>query len=93
MDASRFWTSAYETGLEPVMKCNLLPGESFEQVERWLIQSVSGRPKAAILTHLAERLPERFAAALLQHAGIDPATVGGHLAPRQEDRSSTRSPL
>jgi predicted Rossmann fold flavoprotein len=86
MDASRFWTTAHESGLEPVMKCNLLPGESFEQVERWLIRSSADRPKASILTHFAGRLPERVAAALLQHAGINPATIAGQL-PRESRRT------
>jgi predicted Rossmann fold flavoprotein len=86
MDASRFWAAANESGLEPVMKCNLLPGESFEQVERWLIHSINDRPKASILTHFAGRLPERVAAALLQHAGIDPTTMAGQL-PREARRT------
>jgi len=86
MDASRHWITAHETHLEPVMKCNLLPGVSFEQAERWLIQSAAARPKASILTHVAARIPERVAAAVLQHLGIDAATVAGHL-PREARRT------
>jgi hypothetical protein len=86
MDASRHWTIAHESGLEVTMKCNLLPGESFESVENWLIQLVNARPKASILTHLAGRFPERVAAALLQHVGTDAATVSGHL-PRESRRT------
>src|SRR4051794_5559292 len=33
MDASRHWTAASETGAAPTLQCNLLPGESFQQVE------------------------------------------------------------
>jgi predicted Rossmann fold flavoprotein len=80
MDASRHWTMAQETGLAPSMQCNLLPGESFESVEQWLLRSITARPRASILNHLATRLPERVAGALLRHAGIDPPTVGGQLA-------------
>ena len=47
MDASRHWTIANETaeaaGAAPILQCNLLPGESFQQVEQWLIQSASTR--------------------------------------------------
>jgi predicted Rossmann fold flavoprotein len=86
MDASRHWTIANETGLSPVMKCNLLPGESFEQVENWLIQSIAGRPKASMLTHVAGRFPERVSAAILQHVKIDATTVAGHL-PREARRT------
>jgi len=80
MDASRHWTMAQETGLSPSMQCNLLPGENFERVEQWLLRSIAARPRASILNHLATRLPERVAGALLGHAGIDPAIVGGQLS-------------
>ena len=79
MDASRHWTTAHETGAAPTLQCNLLPGESFQQVEQWLIASTANRPKASMLTHLAQRFTERTAAVLLRHANIDPATVASHL--------------
>lgn len=83
MDASRHWTMANETakesGAAPTMQCNLLPGESFQQVEQWLVQSTASRPKASMLTHLSQRITERAAAALLRHARIDPGTVAGQL--------------
>ena len=83
MDASRHWTiaheSATESGAEPTLQCNLLPGESFEQAEQWLIQSTTKRPKASMLTHLSQRLTERTAAALLRHAGVDPTMVASQL--------------
>jgi hypothetical protein len=79
MDASRHWTVAHETGAAPTLQCNLMPGESFQQVEQWLIQSTAKRPKASLLTHLSQRFTERAAAALLRHAGIDPATVASQL--------------
>jgi predicted Rossmann fold flavoprotein len=80
MDASRHWTIARERGEDPAMKCNLLPGESFESAERWLIDAAAARPKASMLTHVTSRFPERVAAALLRHVGIDPATVAAQLA-------------
>jgi predicted Rossmann fold flavoprotein len=79
MDASRFWTVAQESGGAPTLHCNLLPGESFEQVEQWLIESAANRPKASMLTHLSQRLTERTAAALLRHAGVDATTVASQL--------------
>jgi predicted Rossmann fold flavoprotein len=80
MDASRHWTITYETGQRPAMRCNLLPGESFETADRWLIDSASSRPRALMLTHLTSRMPERVAAALLRHARVDPAMVAGQLS-------------
>jgi predicted Rossmann fold flavoprotein len=83
MDASRHWTMAHEnaeaTGAAPTLQCNLLPGESFEQVEQWLIDSATKRPKASMLTHLSQRFTERTSAALLRHAGIDSAMVASQL--------------
>ena len=79
MDASRHWTVAHETGAAPTLQCNLLPGESFQQVEQWLIQSTANRPKASMLTHLSQRFTERTAAVLLRHTGIDPATTASRL--------------
>ena len=79
MDASRHWTVAFDTGVVPTLRCNLLPGQSFQQVEQWLIQSMTNRPKASMLTHLSQRFTERMAAVLLRHAGIDPATVASQL--------------
>jgi predicted Rossmann fold flavoprotein len=80
MDASRHWTVAHESGAAPTLRCNLMPGEGFEQVERWLMQSMAGRPKASVLTHLSQRLAEGTAAVLLRHAGIDSATVASQLS-------------
>ena len=80
MDASRHWTIARETGLEPTVRCNLLPGETFERIEQWLIASSAARPRASVLSHLAERLPERVAAVLIRHVGVDPATAAGQLS-------------
>jgi hypothetical protein len=80
MDASRHWTIHHETGGKPDMQCNLLPGETFESVERLLIQSATARPKAAMLTLIADRIPERVAEAILRHAGIDPKLTAAQLS-------------
>ena len=80
MDASRHWTMTQEKGEQPRVQCNLLPGENFESTEQWLIQSAASRPRASMLNHLAGRLPERVAAALLRHVGIDPTTVAAQLS-------------
>ena len=80
MDASRHWTVAHETGQQPTMQCNLLPGESFEQVEAWLIEVARARPKAAILTLVALRFAERVATVLLRHASIAPEMLAGQLS-------------
>jgi len=80
MDASRHWTVAQELGQQPTMRCNLLPGETFESVEKWWIEAGAARPRAAVLSHLSSRLPERVAAVLLRHVGIEPTIVAGQLS-------------
>ena len=80
MDASRHWVIAHDAGQQPVVRCNLLPGETFEGVEKWLMESAAANPRASVLTRVAARLPERVAACVLRHANVDPATPAGQLA-------------
>jgi predicted Rossmann fold flavoprotein len=80
MDASRHWTAAHELGQTPEMQCNLMPGETFERVEQWWLESAGARPRALALSHLAGRLPERVAAAILKHVGIETATPAGQVS-------------
>ncbi len=80
MDASRHWTRAHETGLSPRMECNLLPGESFEVVEKRLIDAAMSRPTVGLLNLLGERLPRRVMAEILQRIGIDSGTPAGQLS-------------
>jgi hypothetical protein len=86
MDASRHWTSANEAGAEPRMICSVLPGEDFTSVEQWLIQAAAQRPRGTVVGQLAQRLPERVAACLLRHVGIDPSLPIGQL-PRDARRA------
>jgi hypothetical protein len=90
MDASRHWTIAAGQPRSAddtlILQCNLFPGEDFQQVEQWLIQSIATRPKASMLTHLGQRLPARTAEALLRHVNLDPATIASRL-PREARRT------
>jgi predicted Rossmann fold flavoprotein len=80
MDASRHWVIAQERGQQPVMRCNLLPGESFERAEQWLASAAAARPRSSIVNLIAARMPERVAAALLRHVNVDPTTPAGQLS-------------
>ncbi len=80
MDASRHWTMNHELGREPGMTCNLLPGQTFETAEQWLMGSIAARPRATVLSHIAGRIPERVAGALLRKAGVDPVIPAGQLS-------------
>ncbi|MDP9173709.1 MAG: NAD(P)/FAD-dependent oxidoreductase [Planctomycetota bacterium] len=79
MDASRHWVMAHEGGAATRMECNLLPSESFETLEGWLIDLALQRPKLSIAGAVAMRLPERVAGAVITHAGVDRATMCGQL--------------
>ncbi|MDB5329257.1 MAG: putative Oxidoreductase with FAD/NAD(P)-binding domain [Phycisphaerales bacterium] len=80
MDASRFWVMAHGRKQAAELRCSFLPGESFEQAEKWLIDAAGARPRASVGKLVAERLPQRLADALLRHAGIDPARPSGQLS-------------
>ena len=80
MDASRHWTLAHETGQKPRVQCNFFPGEDFEAVERWLVTTISARPRASVLTHVSQRLSERLATTLLRHAEVDASIAAGQLS-------------
>jgi hypothetical protein len=80
MDASRHWVVAKETGKRPEMRCNYLPPGGFEDVDPWLLGQASARPRTSVVSAIAQRLPERIAAAIVTHTNIDPATTLGQLS-------------
>ena len=80
MDASRHWVIARETGQEPMLRCNLLAGKSFEHTEQWLVEAAASRPRASVLNHLSGAMPERVADVVLRHVGITSATTAGQLS-------------
>jgi len=79
LDASRHWIIARAQGRRPTLACSFMPGESFEQVERWLIDLSQSRPRMTVAGALGERLPQRLAEALAQHAQVEPATALANL--------------
>ena len=84
--SSRHWIIAHETGQRAELRCNLIPPDTFESAERWLIDAIARRPRQSILNLLTPRFPECLAAALLHHAKIDPATPAGQVT-REQRRS------
>ena len=80
MDASRHWVIAQAAQRRVEMRCSFVPDQRFEDVERWLIDVASSRPRLSLRQCLARQVPERFAAALAHATRIDPATPVGQLA-------------
>jgi predicted Rossmann fold flavoprotein len=83
LNASRHWLSARLAAAAVTLQINLCPGESFDGVERWLIARQTGRPRAAVATVLAERLPQAVAETWLTRVGLD---VGDTMAHLERDR-------
>lgn len=79
MDASRFWTIARAKGTPVEVRCNFLPGVSFEEAERRLLAQMEARSKLSVGKTLAQQIPERLATALCRRCGIDPTTQAGRL--------------
>jgi predicted Rossmann fold flavoprotein len=86
LDASRHWVVARSAHQCVEMRCSFVPGQRFEDTERWLIDAATSQPRLSLRKCLARTVPERFAAALVHATGIDPATPVGQLA-RQPRRA------
>lgn len=74
MDASRFWCLAREQGDPAEVQGNFLPGQTQEQVRQWFVAQARDHPRRSLGKALGERLPQRFAESLIQHAGCDSRT-------------------
>ena len=60
------------------------PGETFESVERWLLDEAAARPRAQVATVLDARLPHAVAGAWVAAAGLERDVTMAHLT--REDR-------
>ena len=80
MDASRHWVIARVQGAAAEVRCNVLPGETFESAERTIIDRGADQPRASVSKVLATLLPARLGDALLHHAGVESSLPAGQLA-------------
>jgi predicted Rossmann fold flavoprotein len=85
LDASRHWVIAAAAGAAPTLRMSVYPGEDFAAVDRRLATVAREHPKLSLGRLVAERVPERAAAALVRLAGLDPAIPLGRLS-REERR-------
>lgn len=79
MDASRHWVIAAATGRRPELRLSLFPGADFTTIERAFTQIAVERPRVSLHRLLAERVPERAAAAFVAAAGLEPALPNARL--------------
>jgi predicted Rossmann fold flavoprotein len=82
MDVSRHWIVAKAAGSDVRMYCNFIPGADHGAVEAWMLGTAAAHPRMAIRKLIAERMPERLAAALADYCGVDPSIAAGQL-PRE----------
>jgi predicted Rossmann fold flavoprotein len=89
MDASRFWCLA-RVQEEPVtLYGNFLPGQTQEQVRQWFMEQMQDSPRRSLAKTLAQRLPQRFAESLIQHAGCDGQAAIAQLPRKDRDHLLT----
>jgi predicted Rossmann fold flavoprotein len=88
LDASRHWVIAKAQGRTAAMRCSFAPGEDFEMIDAWLRDQASQRPRLSLARCLAQRLPERLAALLVQRAGCEAGAALGQLS-REQRRAVT----
>jgi predicted Rossmann fold flavoprotein len=70
LDMSRHWLRARLEGREPALTVNVCPGETFDTIDRWLVEQQAARPRARVSTVLATRLPASSAEAWTEGAGV-----------------------
>lgn len=71
MDASRFWCLAQEQKEAVAVYGNVLPGQNLEQVREWFMEQMRDNPRRSLVKTLAQRLPQRFAEAVIHHVGCE----------------------
>ena len=64
LDASRFWVMGQGQELTPLLSMSFFPGESFENVDRWLSSGSGQTGRRTLGAFLGERLPNRVVKAL-----------------------------
>ncbi len=89
MDASRHWVIAHATATAE-MRCNFLPGQTFEAVENRLLADTQARPRATAASLLSGLVPDRLSNTLLAHAGIDRTVPLAHIS-REARRKLTHT--
>ena len=71
MDISRTWIRHNDLEHEPQMLLDLLPGDTRQDVDRWLIDGAREAPNRSILQQISGKLPRRVAEFIGTRAGLD----------------------
>jgi predicted Rossmann fold flavoprotein len=84
LNLSRHWHRAVLDGASVDVQVGVLPGETFESIERWLLEEATSRPRAQVVTVLGQRLPNAVAETWVTMAGVVRDDTMAHLT--REDR-------
>lgn len=72
MDASRFWVKADQEEKSPQFFINFLPDETFESVEKKLVDATRDNPRRQLGSLLSSPLPKRLAITLIESLDMEP---------------------
>ncbi len=86
MDASRFWCLAQEQEEAGALYGNFLPGQTLEQVRQWFMEQMRDNPRRSLVKTLAQRLPQRFAEAVIHRVGCKAHMTIAQLPRKDRDR-------
>jgi len=84
LNLSRHWHRTVLDGHAADVRLSLLPAESFDSIERRLLDETTSRPRAQIATVLGGWLPHAVAGAWLARVALDRETTMAHLS--RDDR-------
>jgi len=83
LNMSRHWLRATLEQRRAVLTVSFVPGQNFDEVERWWTTLARSRSQASVTTVLSTLVPASVATALTERAGVDDVTLA-HLA--RDDR-------
>ena len=86
LNLSRHWHRAVLDRRTPTVRLSLLPPETFDSLERRLLDEAASRPRTQIATVLAGWVPQAVAGAWLARIGLDRETTMAHLSREQRRR-------
>ena len=80
LNASRHWARAAVAGHRVEVVATVLPDETFETLDAWLVDAAVRQPRAAVATVLASRLPAAVADTWVARAGLAGDESMAHLS-------------
>lgn len=92
LNASRHWSRGLVERRATAVFVNVVPGESFEALDAWMLDEARVRPRAGIAAALASKLPASVANAWVSLAGLTPDATMAHLS-RDDRRALVRTLL